>query len=267
MFLAGILGALLLTQAADPTNTEDELRRARNEYAFGNYDVAADKLRHLLYPMKLSTDAQVIEARKFLALSSYLLNRPDDVKEEFSKLLYLDPDYQLDPFSVAPAVVDQFEEIRRNLQPELDIIRQRKSEAKRATPEIRGVRRIVTTRIIERSEVASLLPFGVGQFQNDDIAWGLALCVSQVVLLGANIGSYLWGLKLQHYSAAQRGLVQSLVVTQYASLALFGATWSVGVFQARSHFTPTIIEPPVVHDEPLEALSALAPGLSLQWRF
>jgi tetratricopeptide (TPR) repeat protein len=245
------VGALMVTVVAlalDPTAVEDELRRARNEYAYGNYDAAAERLTELLYPMSLSTDEQVIEARKYLALSYYLLDRLDEVGEEFAKLLYLDPDHQLDPFSVAPSVIDIFESIRAKLKPELDIIRQRRSDAKLSAPHDEGVRRIIETRIIERSELATFMPFGVGQFQNGDARWGAIFAGVELLLLSANIGAYLGGLQRRTYDPTRRWEVQALAVTQYASLALFGVAWSVGVFHARLHFVPAVIEPPRVRD-------------------
>jgi tetratricopeptide (TPR) repeat protein len=256
---------LLVTQAADPTSIEDELRRARNEYAYGNYEAAVEQLRALLYPMKLSTDAQVIEARKYLALSYYLLDRPESMKEEFEKLLYLDPDYELDPFTVAPAVVDRFEAIRKELKPGLDTIRRRRSEEKLGSGQGLGILRVIETRLVERSDIATFMPFGVGQFQNDDLRWGLFFCVTEAVLLSVNVGSYLWGLKVRHYTAEQRGTVEALGAAQYASLALFGTVWALGVFQARLNFAPTLIEPPMVHDEPLEP--STTPGVSLRLQF
>ena len=100
-----LLIALCVAQPADPAGIEDALRRAKNEYAYGNYEAAVEQLHALLYPMQLSTDEQVIGARKYLALSYYLLDRLDEVGEEFAKLLHLDPDYELDPYTVAPPVI------------------------------------------------------------------------------------------------------------------------------------------------------------------
>ncbi len=86
-----------------------------------------DQLRSLLYPMRLYSDGQVIDARKYLGLSYYLMNREQDMREEFQKLLYLDPDYQLDPFSIPPPIIEVFEHIRTDMRPQLDVIRLRKS--------------------------------------------------------------------------------------------------------------------------------------------
>lgn len=263
MILAGTLAAFLClhsnTLAPDPSAVDDILRRARNEYAYGDYQDAVTHLRELLYPMQLFNDAQVLEARYYLALSYYLTDQKAAATEEFAKLLYLDPDYQLDPFSVAPAVVEVFEKLRQKLQAELDVIRQRKSDAKLQKPTV-GMRRVIETTIVEKSDFATLLPFGVGQFQNGDTGYGLAFALTEVILLGANIGMYALCTSMSPYPADKRVLVQALTAGQYASAALFGIVWTLGVFHARLHFVPRLVTPPVVRDEPYSQTLAPVPN-------
>jgi tetratricopeptide (TPR) repeat protein len=260
---AALLALALLSQPTDPVGVEDALRRAKNEYAYGNYEAAVDQLTGLLYPMRLSTDEQVIEARKYLALSYYLLDRLDQVGEEFAKLLHLDPDYQLDPYTVAPPVIEMFESIRRQLKPELDAIRQLKSDRKLEQPLQPGVQREIERVIIEKSELALYLPFGLGQFQNGDTGLGIAFAVSEALLLALNIGCWLYAVEGvgNNYPEEDRLLVQALTVTQYASLALFGLTWTLGVFHARLHFEPQAAGPETVREVPLATTGRLAPGL------
>lgn len=243
------------TAPVDEPSVEEQLRRARNEYAYGNYAKAAELLEGLLYPMRLYSDAQVIEARRFLALSYYLLGRRENVREEFVKILYLDPDYELDPFTIAPPVISLFETVRRELKSELDVIRQRISERQLEKVQPEGILRTVETRIVERSDWATLLPFGVGQFQNGDTAWGVGFAVTQGLLLALNIGAYMWLLTLDDYRPDEEALVNGLRIAQYASLAAFGVTWSFGVVHARLNFVPEVVNPPVVTDQPLAVLS------------
>src|SRR5262245_28292469 len=72
---------------AGPLSVVDTLRRAKNEYAYGNYAPAVELLRGLLYPMRLYSDEQVIEARRYLGLALYLLDRRAEAQDEFTKLL------------------------------------------------------------------------------------------------------------------------------------------------------------------------------------
>lgn len=266
----GLAALLVLAQAPAPQSVEDDLRRAKNEYAYGNYEDAVAALRDLLYPMRLSTDEQVIETRKYLALSYYLLHRLDEVGDEFAKLLHLDPDYQLDPFTVAPPVIEMFEAVRKELEEQLDVIRRLRSDHKLEEPIKPGVTREIVRTYTERSEFATFMPFGIGQFLNGHVGWGVVFAVSEFVLLAANIVAYVVAVRAvgNDYQADDRSLVQALIVTQYGSLAMFGLVWSLGVFHARLHFVPVIEAPKVVREIPI-ASSAQPPGpglaLELRW--
>jgi len=243
--------ALLAQPPADPGDVESQLRRAKNEYAYGNYEQAATQLRALIYPMTLTRDEQVIEARKYLALSYYLLGKNAAAAEELTKLLYLSPDFQFDPYAIAPPVIEFLEIIRDKLKPELDAIRQRKSDDKLLASSRVGFVRIVEQTFYERSEFATLMPFGVGQFQNGDAGLGVSFALGELALLGANLGAYLWTTSLGDYSAADRRLAQSLTIAQYASAGLFGLLWSFGVFQARLNFAPLVVGPRNTREEAL----------------
>lgn len=217
---------------------DDTLRRAVNEYAYGNYTATIEQMRGLLYPMRLNSDAQVIEARKFLGLSYYLTNSQEAMKEEFAKLLYLEPDYQLDPFSVPPPIIEAFEEVRTSMQTQLDVIRLRRKEITNPEPVIRRLNPPQQTSA--KSDLVSVLPFGAGQFQNGDDSLGTFFAVSEAVLLAVNIGAFIgatYGVG-DNYSSDRSGLVTALTVTQYSALSLFAITWGVGAYQARMHMSP-----------------------------
>lgn len=268
MFALGALVFTLLSQTpaqtfAAPPDTDDQLRRAKNEYAYGNYAQAIEQLNALLYPMRLATDEQVIEARKYLGLCYYLTGKVSLASEEFKKLLYLSPDYELDPYAIAPPVIELFELVREKHKPELDAIRQRKTDELIKSPTQQGFKRTITERTIERSDFATFMPFGVGQFQNGDYGWGAFFAVSELAFLAVNVGAYLWASSYgpTYYDNRDdiRQRVQLLTVAQYASAGLLGVTWSLGVFHARLNFQPTIELPRSVKDEPLTALPRLLP--------
>lgn len=257
---SGVPNVLGATEAPD---IDDQLRRAKNEYAYGHYAQAIEQLNALLYPMRLSTDDQVIEARKYLGLCYYLTGKVTAASEEFKKLLYLSPDYELDPYAIAPPVIELFELTRDKHKPELDAIRQRKTDEQIKKPAGQGVKRTITERSLERSDFATFMPFGVGQFQNGDIGWGAFFAATELVLLAANIGAYLWAASYgpTYYDDRDdvRRRVQALTVAQYAAAGLLGVTWSLGVFHARLNFEPTLELPRSVKDEPLTSFGPPSP--------
>ncbi len=237
MTLSALFGLVLIAQSASPLDVDAELRRAGNEYAYGNYEEAILQLQNLLYPMRLTSEQQVLEARELLGLCYYLTNRFEQVSAEFAKVLYLNPDHKLDPFSIPPPVIEAFENVRRQLEPQLNEIRKQKFDPKITQPEPSPQPAPpVRIEIVERSEFSTFLPFGVGQFQNNDQALGIFFAATEATLLALNIAAYF----LARYSAESPEAIQRLMVLQYASATLFGVTWSIGVFEARLHFQPTI---------------------------
>ncbi|MEZ4273631.1 MAG: hypothetical protein R3C68_19990 [Myxococcota bacterium] len=254
MCTLSLLLSLLLAQGT--ASVEDELRRAKNEYSYGQYGKAIEHLESLLYPMRLYSDEQVIEARVHLALAHYLQGNAEQVRSEFTKLLYLSPDYELDPFTVAPPIIELFENVRRGLQPELDVIRRRRNEKLLEKPQREGFIRVIERSYVEKSDVATFLPFAVGQFQNGDVGAGIGFALSQIVLLGLNVGSFLWAHKLGDFRTDQASLHRTLVMTQYASAAMFGVVWSASVFHARLNFVPQVVNPAVIREEPFASREA-----------
>ena len=227
----------MLAQTAPMADVDAELRRAGNEYAYGNYEEAILQLQNLLYPMRLTSEQQVLEARELLGLCYYLTDRFEQVAAEFAKVLYLNPDHELDPFSIPPPVIEAFENVRRQLEPQLNEIRNQKVNPTVTKPEpVKLPAPPTRIQIVERSEFSTFLPFGVGQFQNNETNLGIFFAATEATLLALNIAAYF----LARYSAESPEAIQRLMVLQYASATLFGVTWSIGVFQARLHFEPTI---------------------------
>ncbi|MBN1959914.1 MAG: hypothetical protein JW841_03130 [Deltaproteobacteria bacterium] len=254
LVLVKVLTCLLCTQtvaANEPAQIESELRRAKNEYAYGNYDKAAEQLRALVYPMRLYNDEQVIETRKYLALSYHRLKQPELAKLEFKKLLYLSPDYQLDPYTVPPAIIELLEAVRLQMKPELEAIRQRQSDEQQIN-DSKQIRLITLEKtMIEHSDFATLLPFGVGQFQNGDYGWGAFFASTELFFIAVNITAHLWA-KSYGPTFSSRTIqrrVQALTIAQYGAVALFGFTWSLGVMQARVNFQPLTLGSSIVHEE------------------
>ena len=61
-----------------------------------------------------------------LGLSEYHLGDQPAARTAFVNLLSFDPDYALDPFLVPPPIVDFFDKVKREHEPELAPLRERK---------------------------------------------------------------------------------------------------------------------------------------------
>ena len=111
-------------------------------------------------------------------------------REAFIHLLSIDPDQTLDPFLVPPPIVEFFDQVRADAEPELAPLRERKrqlqeqerlaEEARRRLLAEEHVRSGPPSKVVvveEHIYMLNFLPFGVGQFQNGDTTKGIIIAV------------------------------------------------------------------------------------------
>ena len=255
---------------------ETILARAKQAYARGDYEVTVGLVRPLLYPAVQVASEDEVLAHTLLALSYFFLRDLPQSEQEFSTLLQLDAAFRLDPVVDPPKAITFLEEIRRRNQQKLDeIAEQRRQERadeerrRRAEEEarLRQVQKpVVVERVIRRnSRLISLLPFGIGQFQNGDRGRGYALLATQVVFGAASLALYA-AVRLRwadgRYAASER--VQALTLS-YLSVGLGAAFWIdviAGVVDALLRFRPLIVEHETTIQPPPPKKLGLAPFLS-----
>jgi len=139
-----------------------------------------------------------------LGLSHFFLNQLDAARLAFVQLLSLDPDYQLDPLYVPPQAIAFLDTVRRNNQDLLDPIRERRKATLEAAAQEEAARkrfltlgagaapRTIRERVEKPSVWLALVPFGAGQFQNDDLGLGLTFLLTEAATLATSIGCYAW---------------------------------------------------------------------------
>ena len=245
MSLAATLMLILVSQGvadAPETDPRDLLRRAQNHYAYGEYELAAPLLRLALTSDTPLDDAGITSARELLGLSAYLAGDIETARRAFTNLLLKRPEHLLDPFQVAPPIIEFFESIRKDLEPQLKALTQSQPTPEATPPRSTGRSQIVERVIVERSPLGLFMPFGYGQYQNGDTKLGHTLLSIQITALMMNIGSYY----LARNYRRDPSLGQAFSQLQYASLAIFGLTWSTGVIQARLNFVPRVVRPPII---------------------
>jgi len=259
---------LALALAAPP---DVDVKRARDRYEFGAYADAAGAIREVLSRSPDLPEPLAIEAWRILGLAEYQLGNKGAARAAFVQLLSIDPDQVLDPFLVPPPVVDFFDNVRAEAEPELAPLRERKKQLKeqeRLADEAR--RRLLAEELIrsgppskvivvqEHIYLLNFLPFGVGQFQNGDTTKGIIIAVSQVVLGAVNLGAI-----FAHNAIADdpsrrcsvssptncsnppipdsdRTLLQNIDVVKYVSAGLFWGVYIYGVADSLVHYVPRI---------------------------
>jgi hypothetical protein len=217
---------------------------------------------------RYSTNGQ--EAWRLLGLSEYHLGDQAAARTAFVNLLSFDPDYTLDPFLVPPPIVDFFDKVKRDHEPELAPLRERKralreqqrlaDEARRRLLAEEQARNGPPTKVVKVQEHIYLLnwmPFGVGQFQNGERSKGTAIAIGELTLGLINVAAIVaHGLIADDrsrmctssqpncssppYSDDDRTLLGRLDTVKYVSAALFWGLYGYGVWDAHRHFVPLV---------------------------
>ena len=256
---------LALSLAAPP-----ELKRARDRFEFGAYAEAAGSLRQLLAGDPDLTEAEFVDAYRVLGISEYHLGDLAQARSAFVNLLSHDPDFSLDPFLVPPAIVEFFDRVKKEHEPALGPLRERKralqaeqrlaDEAKRRLLAEDLARHGPPARIVrvERHHYFfNWLPLGAGQFQNGHKSKGTAIAAGQVLLGAANITAFLLhnriaqdrqrncvagqpGCSRPPYSDSDRRLLRQLDALKYSTAGAFWALYAYGVWDAHRHYVPRV---------------------------
>jgi len=247
-----------------------ELKRAKDKFEFGAYADAAGALRQLLATDHGLSQQDALDAYRMLGISEYHLGDMNQARSAFVNLLSYDPDYALDPFLVPPPIVEFFDRVKKEHEPELAPLRERKralreqqrleEEAKRrllAEEQSRTGPPTKVIRVQERIYLFNWLPLGAGQFQNGERAKGTAIAAGELTLGAINIAALLLhnqiagdssrtcvsgqpGCTRPPYTDSDRTLLYRLDVVKYTSAALFWALYAYGVWDAHRHFVPIV---------------------------
>lgn len=175
-------------QARDgPDGPDAAVRYARNAFEYRDFDKVVEVLWPWLHPPRIVETDLAIEARELLGISLFILGREAEAREEFSSLLLLDPDHQLDPFVVPPDVIQAFEDVKRAMEPTLRAMRDKEPVAPREPDPPPRIER----QLVELPHPAVVaVPFGVPQFALGEPAWGAFWLATQLAGLGLNAGAF-----------------------------------------------------------------------------
>ncbi len=255
---------LALALAAPP-----DLKRARDRFEFGAYAEAAGVLRQLLAASDL-TEKDSLEAYRMLGIAEYQLADRAAARAAFVSLLSVDPDYTLDSFLVPPPIVEFFDRVKKENEPALAPLRERRRalrEQQRLADDAR--RRLLAeeqaragppskvVRVEERIYLLNWMPLGAGQFQNADRAKGTAIAAGQLVLGLVNVSAILFHNQISQdgsrrcvsgepgclrppYKDSDRTLLSQVEAVKYVSAGLFWALYAYGVWDAHRNFVPRI---------------------------
>lgn len=248
-----------------------DLRRARDRFEFGAFADAAGSVRGWLaeHPDATGPDAQ--EAWRILGISEFHLGDLNQSRAAFVSLLSIDPDTVLDPFLVPPPVVEFFDRVKKEHEPQLRPLRERKraleeqarlaEEARRKLILEEQARTGPPTKVIkvqERIYLINWVPFGAGQFQNGHKAKGTAIALGELTFAAVNLAAIIVhndiaddrsrrcsvtqasGCSRPPYTDSDRLLLQRLDLAKYIAAGAFWAVYAYGVYDAHRYFVPRV---------------------------
>ncbi|MCY1077873.1 hypothetical protein [Archangium lansingense] len=203
-----LLGLLAPSTVFAEEPVDAEVVTLRATYEHGRYAEVLERAGTRIDRGRLE-DKDLAELHKLAGLSAFHLNRNEDSARHFRALLRLEPDFNLDPFSVPPPAVQHLDGIREQMSAELELVRQERRlrlerertaterlERERVAAEeqrrrIEVLSRQVTVRQVEsRSFLVNFVPFGAGQFQQGRTGLGTLLAASEGVLAVTSIISF-----------------------------------------------------------------------------
>jgi hypothetical protein len=272
--LAGFLGASIVVAAvvalAVPARAQtfEDLRRGQQAFEAQDYAAAIQRLEPLVGGPTPLVDGPVrLEARKYLAASYVFSNRVADAEAQFALLLADDPNHAVDPIVFSREVAIVFRRVRdrvaaQRARQEAEA-RAREAERRRVEAErilrerdrIARLEELAREMIVEdeNSRVIATVPFGVGQFQNDDEALGWFFLVTEGVFAAASVTTaILYGIAIAQIEqianehrvpddpafAAANELEDVSRVLNIISFAAFGASAIAGIIEAHASYVP-----------------------------
>lgn len=198
---------ILLTQVPPPDSADpsERLELASQESLQGNHRRVVELLAPMLYPAsQFSTEEEELKALRLLGLSYWFLGEYDESTKTFTNLLNRQPDFKLDPVVVPAGAISFFNQIKARLREklrEIERLKQEEEERRKREKEEAERKRLEELRrnapilheqtIIQKNYMFfNFLPFGVGQFQNQQDAKGWLFVGLQLLSATVSISAY-----------------------------------------------------------------------------
>jgi hypothetical protein len=296
--VAGLVGALVLViSAAARADDAQALEMAKSPFDNGQYAEAHKRLSALLDTSrptpctdssptapggcKLTTPELIERARALDAASLLALKRDVEADQMIGTILRQNPNYVPSPAVFPQEVIDRFNAVRLSIAAEL---RTRavaeQQEARRAAEQklhedeerwIAELQRLASReRVVEtNSRWLALVPFGIGQFLNGDLRWGITFAVGETLLGGVSLTSLAVVNKFASVDPYQvpaprmqtsipglNKILNDWTETNQVSFALWAALTLTGIVHAQVNFVPERVK---YRDRPIPPRPKLAP--------
>jgi tetratricopeptide (TPR) repeat protein len=205
-------------QPAPELDAGAAFERARIYYESGKYSACVEAFSRLLERAESLRPKERASARMYFAACLIASKRVEDARQQFRQAILEDRQLEApDPVVFPQAVIDVFVQVRSTMME--DLRRQQEEEYLRSAEALAAQRKRVELerqRVVELERLASTetlirknerwmawVPFGVGQFHNDDTTLGWVFLSTELVLAGTAITAT--SIELGLHSRAQGG--------------------------------------------------------------
>lgn len=222
-------GALTMWTVVVALFVPAELRKALEQYDFGEFEAACKQLETLRYNKTFDAEARLV-TMKYLGACRHVVGDKHAAAAAFNDLLDLDRNAQLDPVQFPPDMVEFFGQVKA-----------RHAAARAKVPDAPPPPVVGPDPPPDASGRTSMAwaPFGVGQFQNGQRSKGTTLAVLQGISLGAGVlglavfeaskeeGTFLQGGEFRDTDRAS-----ALHSTYILGFTAFAGLWIYGIIDA-----------------------------------
>jgi len=164
--------------AADPSKA---FVQAQTVFRSGQYQQAAVLFSGLLYPTtQLSDLKEVIDAHVHLAVANFEIGQLEVATREFDAAIHLDITLDISGYGFSKQATEFFEKRKKERE---DQARKIEERGRRGRERQKFLKSVDLIRVKERKNyLRNLIPFGVGQFQNNQTGKGVFFAATEVGL-------------------------------------------------------------------------------------
>jgi len=173
--------AAVLASAPASADPSKSFVQARTVFRSGQYQQAAILFSGLLYPTSQLDDArEVLDAHLHLAVANFEIGQLDTARAEFDAAINLDTTLDISGYGFSTQATAFFEKRKKELD---DKARKIEERTRRARERQKFLKSVDLIRVKERKNyLRNLIPFGVGQFQNNQPGKGIFFAATEVGL-------------------------------------------------------------------------------------
>jgi tetratricopeptide (TPR) repeat protein len=219
-----------------------QLDRGRDSFKRGDWQSAIEVINLLLYPeLQLARKEQVVEAHILLGAAYYQSGDRERAREEFRRALEIEPEQSIGTRLYSEGAIRLFDETKTDVR----IAKEREDEKRRIAQRLKEIEDYKKSLIVYETHpyYVNFVPFGAGQFQNQQRSKGLLFAATQGATGAVSAGIFLYlaskyGLVSSSVPFDEQRTVRTLQEIEVGTGIVFLGFYAWGVVDALLHYKP-----------------------------